>query len=232
MEPGSNPSSADVEKRAAAARAAQLVEDGMVVGLGSGSTAEYAIEALGQRIRTEKLGITGVATSYQASEAARYAGIPQSPLWTVGEVDLVIDGADQVAGFNLIKGGGGAHVKEKIVAAMGNSVTIIVDSSKDVDVLDLPIPIEVVPDAQLSVQKRLTELGGEVQTRTSTGKLGPVISDNGNIILDADFGAIEEPHTIGSEISVIPGVVDHGLFVAVAERVIIGTDSETIVRQE
>ena len=216
-------------KRKAALEAVKHVKDGFIVGLGSGSTAAYAIEALGKRIRRENLNILGVPTSYQAFLLAVKHRIVVTTLEEHPTINLTIDGADQVdAELNLIKGMGGALAREKIVASASKQNIIIADESKKVKVLgenDHPVPIEVLPFAISLVKRRIEEIGGKPILREGKGKVGPVITDNGNVIIDATFGTIEKPAELEKRLKMIPGVVETGLFVGLADIAYLGTSS-------
>ena len=211
------------QKRRAGQRAAQAVEDGMVVGLGTGSTTRYAIDALGEAVAAG-LEIRGIPTSLQARQTAIEAGIPLVGLDEVDGVDLAIDGADQVADGDLIKGGGGAHVNEKVIATAAERFLVVADPSKLSDCLERSVPVAVVPDARPLVAARVRDAGGEPSLRAAAAKDGPVVTENGNLILDCTFGPISEPAELATTLSAIPGVVDHGLFVGVADAIYIGTD--------
>ncbi len=202
------------QKQAAGEHAAQLVKNDMVVGLGTGSTAAYAIKELG-RLVSEGLEILGVPTSYQSAFLATECGIPLTTLEEHPVLDIDIDGADQVAGFTAIKGGGAAHTKEKIVALSSKRFALVVDESKCSDILNHPVPLEVLPFARQLVVKQIAELGGKAELRMGINKDGPVISDNGNFIIDADFGEIDEPTTLDKKLSQCTGVVEHGIFTKV-----------------
>lgn len=211
-------------KRRAAMRALEEVQDGMVLGLGSGSTTAHAIRALGRQLGPDT-DTVGVATSHQAAREARTAGIPLRCLTDVDGIDLALDGADQVAGLSLVKGGGGAHTREKVIDAAAERFVVLVDESKLTDVLDHPIPVEVIPDATSYVERRVRDLEGEPRLRTAERTLGPSITDNGNFIVDCDFGRIDRPRELDEALSMIPGVVDHGLFVGLADAVYIGSEA-------
>lgn len=214
----------DRAKHTAAERAVDSVQTGMIVGLGTGSTARYAIELLGERVR-QGLDIRGVPTSVQTQRLAESVGIPI--LEEFDAVDLTIDGADEAdRSGNLIKGGGGALTREKIVAAASAEVLIIVDPSKPVETLgSCPLPVEVLPFGWRFVQRRLRDFGCEPVLRTVNGK--PFVSDNQNYILDCTFGAIDEPQALSARLDAIPGVIQHGLFVGLATRIIIGHEDGT-----
>ena len=219
----------DDAKRAAGESAAEAVEDGMVVGLGTGSTAAHAIRAIGAAVDAG-LDVTGVPTSFQSRELARDAGIPLTDL-DAAEVDLAIDGADQVAGGDLIKGGGAAHAREKIVDTAADRLLVVVDPTKEADVLDHPVPLELLPAARRPVAAAVERLGGEPALRRAERKDGPVVTDNGNLVLDCAFGAIADPAALAADLATIPGVVEHGLFVGVADEIHCGTDDGVAVRE-
>ncbi len=201
-------------KQAAGEKAAQLVKDNMVVGLGTGSTTAYAIKELGKRVASG-LKILGVPTSYQSAFLAAENGIQLTSLDEHPVLDIDIDGADQVANFAAIKGGGAAHTREKIVAQSAKKFVVVVDESKVAEVLNHPIPLEVLPFARKLVVKQVAELGGKAVMRMGVNKDGPVISDNGNFILDADFGEIADPVSLDKELSQCTGIVEHGIFTKV-----------------
>ncbi len=206
-------SGSDLSKKNAAEKACELVKSGMAVGLGTGSTTAYAIRLLGRRVQEEGLDIVGVPTSYQSEALAIECGIPLVSLAERPELDVAIDGADQVdAALNVIKGGGAAHTKEKVVSCSSKLFAVVIDDKKFKDVLSRSIPIEVLPYARRLVEKKLADLGGKCTVRTGTGKDGPTISDNGNIIMDCDFGPIPEPAALADAMSRIPGLVEHGIF--------------------
>jgi ribose 5-phosphate isomerase A len=201
-------------KQAAGEKAAQLVKNNMVVGLGTGSTTAYAIKELGKRVASG-LRILGVPTSYQSAFLATENGIPLTTLDEHPVLDIAIDGADQVANFAAIKGGGAAHTREKIVAQSAKKFVVVVDESKIAEVLNHPVPLEVLPFAGKLVSKQVAELGGKAVVRMGINKDGPVISDNGNFILDADFGEIADPVSLDKELSQCTGIVEHGIFTKV-----------------
>jgi ribose 5-phosphate isomerase A len=200
-------------KKAAGEAAAELVKSGMVVGLGTGSTVTWTIKRLGARILDEGLDFLGIPTSYQAENLAIASGIKLTTLNQHPLLDLAIDGADQVD-FNLfaIKGGGAAHTREKVVACSAKKFVIVADESKFVERLNHVVPVEVLPFAAGPVEARLKELGGVPVLRLGKMKDGPVITDNGNFVMDVDFGIIEDPAGVAARLSPIPGVVEHGIF--------------------
>jgi len=206
-------SAAVEEKRAAGESAAQLAKDGMTIGLGTGSTVAWTMRKLGQRQREEGLEFLGVATSYHAEALAIESGLCLTTLSQHPVLDLAIDGADQVdARLSAIKGGGAAHTKEKVVSSSARRFVIVADSSKYVEKLSWPVPIEVLPFALQLVEQRIKQLGGNPLLRQAKMKDGPVITDNGNLILDADFGVLEDPATLAAQLDSIPGLVEHGIF--------------------
>ena len=216
-------------KRKAALAAIKHVKDGFVVGLGSGSTAAYAIEALGERIKREKLSLLAVPTSYQAFLLAVNCGIAVTTLDEHPVIDVTIDGADQIdAKLNLIKGMGAALTREKIVASASKMNIIIADESKKVRVLGEkghPVPVEVLPFAITTVKRRIEAVGGKAVLREGKGKLGPVITDNGNAVIDASFGPIGNAAELEKKLKMIPGVVETGLFIGLADIAYVGTAS-------
>ncbi len=216
-------------KRNAALEAVKHVQDHSVIGLGSGTTIAYAIEAIGARVKTEHMNLKGIPTSYQAFELAVEHGIPLTTMEEHPEIDLTIDGADQVdPNLNLIKGMGAALMREKIVASASEFNIIVADQSKKVKVLGEkmhPVPIEVLPFAAAYVKRRIASIGGSAVFRNAKGKLGPLITDNGNMILDAVFGEISDPTVLGVKLKMIPGVLETGLFIGMADVVYFGTSS-------
>ncbi|MBX0304330.1 ribose-5-phosphate isomerase RpiA [Haloarcula salinisoli] len=219
----------DAAKRAAGESAAEAVEDGMVVGLGTGSTTAHAIRAIGRQVDAG-LDIVGVPTSFQSRELAREAGIPLADLDEVS-VDLAIDGADEVAGGDLIKGGGAAHAREKIVDASADRLLVVADPTKEAETLSHPVPVEVLSAARTTVAESVRELGGEPTLRQAERKDGPVVTDNGNLVLDCAFGDIDEPAALGRDLASLPGVVEHGLFVGLADEVHVGSEEGVTVRE-
>jgi ribose 5-phosphate isomerase A len=209
------------EKRAAGEAAAEMVRDGMILGLGTGSTVAWTIKRIGEMVE-EGMDILGVPTSYQAQELAISSGIPLTTLDQDPILDLAIDGTDQIAAdLTAIKGGGAAHAREKVVAHSAQWFVIVADSSKHVDLLSHPVPVEVLPIAAKLAEIWIEELGGTPQIRQAKMKDGPVITDNGNFVIDADFGIIEDPGLLAAQLSEIPGVVEHGIFENVDELVVV-----------
>jgi ribose 5-phosphate isomerase A len=221
----------DLLKRAAAERAAALVGDGMRVGLGTGSTAAHLVAVLGERIRGG-LAIVAVPTSEATRRQADGEGIPLTTLDDTPELDITIDGADEIDGaLRLIKGGGGALLREKIVAAASRRMIIIADGSKRVERLGrFPLPVEVVSFG-LGATRRAVEAAfarsgcpGDARLRTANdGK--PFLTDGGHFILDASLGAIPDPEALASALAAIPGVVEHGLFLGLATGAILATEA-------
>ncbi|MEM9003582.1 MAG: ribose-5-phosphate isomerase RpiA [Cyanobacteria bacterium P01_F01_bin.86] len=216
--------------------AAAQVTSGTVLGLGTGSTTAFAIQFIGDRLASGDLtDIKGVPTSFQASVLAKKYGIPLTTLDEVDRIDVAIDGADEVdPQFNLIKGGGAAHTREKIVDGLAEKFIVVVDSSKLVEKLGstFPLPVEVLPMAVAPVTRVLEGLGGTVELRMGIKKDGPVITDQGNMVLDAKFEAIADPENWEKLINNIPGVLENGLFVGVATEVLVGEikDGQASVR--
>lgn len=211
-------------KKAAALRAIEFVREGMVVGLGTGSTAKHMIMALGDKVRTG-MNVRGVPTSQETAALARQAGIPLIDAENRWEIDVAIDGADQVdPKFNLIKGGGGALLKEKIVAASAKQFIVMVDHTKQVPVLggSFPLPIEVIPFGWGSTAREIEALtGSRVVLRERNGV--PFKTEAGNMIVDAHIDRINRPGELETTLNLIPGVVETGLFVGRTNVLIIGT---------
>ena len=214
-------------KQAVAEPAVAQIRDGMVVGLGSGSTAALMIQGLGARLAAGQLhDIVGVTTSFQGEVLAAELGIPLRALNAIDRIDLAIDGADEVdPSFQLIKGGGACHVQEKLVADRAERFIVVVDSTKLVQRLNLDflLPVEVLPGAWVQVQSRLKSMGGVAELRMATRKAGPVVTDQGNLVLDVRFEAgISDPIALERDINNLPGVLENGLFVNLADEVLVG----------
>ncbi|WP_412063647.1 ribose-5-phosphate isomerase RpiA [Rubrivirga sp. IMCC45206] len=220
-------------KRAAGTAAAALVESGMTLGLGTGSTTAFAIEAIGARVASGEIDVVGVPTSFAAERLARRHGVPVATLDALGiadagaqpPLDLAIDGADEVdPDLALIKGRGAAHVREKVVAALAARFVVLVDDSKLVDRLGttMPVPVEALPFAAPAVERALRALGATPMLRMGERKDGPVVSDQGLWILDARFDGIDDAGDLGAAIDAIPGVLGHGLFLNLATDVLVG----------
>jgi ribose 5-phosphate isomerase A len=210
-------------KKLAAEKAVELIKEGMIVGLGTGSTVNYTLKRLGEFVKNG-LKIQGIATSVKTKRIAQKEGIPITSLDENPEIDITIDGADEVdSSLNLIKGGGGALTREKIIAFNSKKVVIIVDDSKVVKALgiDFPLPVEVIKFGWTSTKKSLESFDCEV-TRREIIQGEPFITDNGNYILDCDFEYIHNPEQLEKDIKNIPGVVENGLFINLAHQVIVG----------
>ncbi|MEM8572727.1 MAG: ribose-5-phosphate isomerase RpiA [Pseudomonadota bacterium] len=227
-------SAADIAKRAAAARALDFVEPGMTLGLGTGSTAAWFIRLLSERIRETGLPVTGIATSNTTLWLARELGIPVREIDTAKEIDLTVDGADEIDGhLNLIKGGGAALLKEKIVATASARMIVIADQTKIVSTLGaFPLPVEVVKFGHTRTQQAIEEIvansdvdGTSVVLRQSGNQA--LVTDEGHHILDLHLGRIGDLSALAQNLARVPGVVDHGLFIGIAESVIIGRQDGT-----
>ena len=224
-------------KEAVAKAAVDQIQNGMILGLGSGSTAALMIEALALKIKSGEIkDVVGVTTSFQGEVLASELGIPLKSLSSVSEIDLAIDGADEVdPKFQLIKGGGACHVQEKLVAALAKKFIVVVDSTKLVEKLnlDFKLPVEVLPSAWKQVQKTLINLGGEGNLRMAQKKAGPIVTDQGNLILDLTFrNGIDQPELLESQINNIPGVLENGLFVNLTDEVLVGKVESDVVGVE
>ncbi|MDF1797804.1 MAG: ribose-5-phosphate isomerase RpiA [Planctomycetota bacterium] len=213
-------------KRAAGRKAAERVQSGQIVGLGTGSTVFYTLERLGERVRDDGLELRGIPTSTDTESKAREFGIPLMTLDELeGRIDLTIDGADEInADFHMIKGGGGALLREKVVASLSREVTIIVHAEKVVADLGaaFPLPVELVPFARTPVRRALQALGAEPLLRVDQHG-NPFLTDNGNEILDCAFeGGIADPAALSLALAGIPGVVESGLFLDLCDHLVIG----------
>lgn len=229
---------ADLAKINAATKALDFVKDDMLLGLGTGSTSAHFVRLLGERVR-EGLRVKGVPTSEATRNLAEQVGVPLLEISQIDRLDLDIDGADELdPQFRLIKGGGGALLREKIVAAASGQMIVIADETKAVDVLGaFPLPVEVTRFGFSLTQKRVAEAlrqtgcaGDEVTLRVSGKSNEPVITDGGNYILDAHAKRIAQPEALGAALKNIAGVVEHGLFVGLARTVIIGKAKGAEVR--
>lgn len=222
----------DQEKAAAARASLRFVRDGNIVGLGTGSTAAYAVRGLGELVHTG-LKIRGIPTSVKTMDLAKSLGIPLTTLDEVQQIDVTIDGADEFdPQLNLIKGGGGALLREKVIASASKLVVIFADSSKQVAVLGkFPLPVEVIPFAEALIAKRISALGATVKLRQGPdGKT--FITDEGHHILDCHFGQIPDPPALARKLSDMPGIVEHGLFIGMASVVLLakGNDVQELRR--
>jgi ribose 5-phosphate isomerase A len=216
------PAGVDAQKDAAAARAVELVSDGMLVGLGTGSTAAHAVRRLGARVRAG-LKVRAVPTSEATRRLAEAEGIPLAGLDEVEALDLAIDGTDEADGeLSLIKGGGGALLREKVVARLARKFVVIADASKLVEKLGaFPLPVEVVPFAEGAVAREIGRMGTKSSVRKAPDGR-PFVTDNGNHVLDCPFRRLDAPDTVALLLDAIPGVVDHGLFLGMTDLLILG----------
>ncbi len=206
------------EKEKAAESASSLISDGMVVGLGTGSTAEIVIGAIGNRIKTEEFEILGVPTSLRTEMMAIECGIPITTLSEHPSLDICIDGADQVdSELNLIKGGWGSHTREKIVSYAAKKLVICVEEEKIMEQLNKPVPLEVLPYAVKIVEKQVKKLGGEPALRSEGTRGGYSVTEHGNLVIDADFGVIHNPKEMSAALSSVVGSLEHGIFTNAAE---------------
>jgi ribose 5-phosphate isomerase A len=216
----------DAEKEVAARASLKYIHDGQIVGLGTGSTATIAIRLLGERVRAG-LKIRGIPTSIASRDLATQLGIPLTTFDEVQQIDVTIDGADEFdPALNLIKGGGGAMLREKIVASSSKQLVIVTDSSKQVPVLgQFPLPVEVIGFAEPLIAKKVSDLGAKVVRRQdASGK--PYLTDEGHHILDCHFGQISDPPALARTLSDMPGIVEHGLFVGMASVLLMAKAGE------
>jgi ribose 5-phosphate isomerase A len=221
------------KKNAAFKAVKENVKQNMILGIGSGSTVVYAVKAIAEINNNSDLNLKCVPTSFQSRQLIVENGLTLVSLDQYPEIDLDIDGADEIDNdLNLIKGGGGCLVQEKIVASSSKKLVIIADYTKKSDYLGenwkKGVPIEVIPFAYVPIMKRLEKLGGSPILRMAQAKAGPIVSDNGNFIIDADFGKIENPSDLNVKLLKIPGVVDTGLFVSMASKAYIGQKDGTV----
>ena len=216
------------EKQIAARAAVDLIEAGNIVGLGSGSTAAYALRFLANRVR-DGLKIVGIPTSQQTKRLAEQLEIPLATLDEHPKIDIDIDGADEIdPQLNLIKGGGGAFLREKVIASVSRRFIVIADSAKQVKRLGkFPLPVEVVPFAQSLIKPQIEAMGAKVSLRNYAYG-NPYITDEGHHILDCTFGEIHDPPALAEKLCHIPGVLEHGLFIGMAELALIGKDGNVV----
>ncbi len=216
----------DLIKQEVAKAAAAKVTSNSIVGLGTGSTTAYVIEYLGKRLADGEItNIKGIPTSFQARVLAKQYGIPLTTLDEVDRIDIAIDGADEVDPHkNLIKGGGAAHTQEKVIDALAAQFIVVVDSSKLVDKLGSTflLPVEVIPMAVTPVMQAIAKLGGKPTLRMGVKKAGPVVTDQGNLVIDVKFDSIDNPAELEKTLNNIPGVLENGLFVGVTDLVLVG----------
>ena len=219
-------------KRRAVLKALQPIKNGWIIGLGSGTTTAYALAEIARLARARSFELSVVPTSHQIENLAISHGLRIKNMNEAHTVDYAIDGADQVEvpSLNLIKGGGAALLREKVVDSTAHKLAIVVDERKLVKRLGdkQPIPLEVLPFAYKSVQVKITNMGGRARLRESTGKAGPVITDNGNFILDADFGTVENPSGLDRRLKMLPGLIETGLFLKMADRVYVGRSDGSV----
>ncbi|MFM6281042.1 MAG: ribose-5-phosphate isomerase RpiA [Dolichospermum sp.] len=214
-----------------------FVKAGSIVGLGTGSTTAYTIQYLGERLKSGELeDIVGIPTSFQSEVLAKEYGVPLTTLDAVDHIDIAIDGADEVDPHkNLIKGGGAAHTREKVVDYLATQFVVVVDSGKLVDKLGsvFAVPVEVIPMALTPVTNAIKSLGGKPILRMGVKKAGPVITDQGNMVLDVTFDSIDDPVNLEKTLNNIPGVLENGIFVNCADIVLVGEviDGKPVVRQ-
>ena len=218
-------------KKLAGEKAVEQIEDGMIIGLGTGSTIEYGLKKLGELVK-EGLNIKGIPTSIRTQRIAKDLQIPLTTLEENPVIDITIDGADEVdSNLNLIKGGGGALAREKIIAYNSKKLVIVIDDSKIVKALgiDFALPVEVLKFGWTSTKRALEEFGCTVELRKVMGE-EPFITDNSNYVLDCDFERIENPVQVEIDINNIPGVVENGLFVGLVDEVIVGGKQGILTR--
>ncbi len=230
-----NENEIELSKKNAAERAVEEnVQKNMVLGIGSGSTVVYAVSKIAEMNKTENLNLKCIPTSFQSRQLILENGLELVSLHQYPEIDLDIDGADEIdKKLNVIKGGGGCLVQEKIIASNSKEFVIIVDFRKESEKLgekwNKGIPIEIIPIAHMPLSKKMSKLGGKPILRLAKAKLGPLITDNGNFILDVDFGTIENPSVLNEKLRAFPGVVDTGLFIGLVSKVYIGQKDGSVI---
>jgi ribose 5-phosphate isomerase A len=218
----------DRDKEAAARASLRYIQDGQTVGLGTGSTAAFFIQLLGERVK-QGLRIRGIASSVRSSELAASQGIPLTTFDECQHIDVTVDGADEVdSQLRLIKGGGGALLREKIVASAADQFIVVVDAGKRVPVLGkFPLPVEVIKFSEALIAKKISELGAvPILRRGADGQ--PYLTDENNYILDCHFGQIPDAAALAQQLSTMPGVVEHGLFIGMASVVIVADGTEVL----
>ncbi len=226
------------KKNAATKAVGENVKKNMIIGIGSGSTIVYAIEIIVEMNRKELLNVKCIPSSYQSYQLILNNGLELASMDQYPEIDLVIDGADEIdKNLNLIKGGGGCLVQEKILASNSKNLVIIADFRKNSEKLGMNwkkgVPIEVIPMAYVPLMKKLEKMGGKPILRMAQSKSGPLITDNSNFIIDVDFGIIDNPVVLNNKILPIPGVVDTGFFINMASKAYIGQkDGKVLVLQK
>ena len=222
------------KKKAGIAAVDEFVKDGMVVGIGSGSTVVYAVNRLVERMKQEGLKVVCIPTSFQSTQLIVNGGLTLGDLSRFPKIDVDIDGADEVdENLNLIKGGGGCLLQEKIIASNSEKLVIVADYRKNSKILGEKwkkgIPIEVIPLAYVPLMNQMEKMGGSPLLRLAEKKAGPLITDNGNFILDVDFGEILDPKKLNQRIKMLPGVVETGLFIAMADKVYFGQQDGSLI---
>lgn len=221
----------DVRRRAGE-RAADEVDSGMTVGLGTGSTTAWAVAEIGRRLEAGEIAdVRGVATSLQSHELAKEAGVPLIDLDEVTSLDVAIDGADQwdPEAPHVVKGGGASHAREKVIDTIADRLVIATDRGKTATPLDHPVPLSVLPESRTIAMEWVREQGGEPELRYAEAKDGPLFTANGNLVLDCAFGTLDEPVERAEALARIPGAQEHGLFVDMVDAVYAGTDGEVDV---
>jgi len=223
----------EAKKKAAIAAVNEFIKDNQVVGVGSGSTIVYAVERIIERVQKEKLNLICIPTSFQAVQLITKGGLTLGDLSRNPDIDVAIDGADEVDdNLQLIKGGGACQTQEKIVAYNAKTFVVIADSRKESKQLGEKwkkgVSIEVLSLAYVPVQKKIEKLGGKAVLRMAEKKAGPVVTDNGNFIIDADFGVIQDPVSLNAELKNIPGIVETGLFVNMAVKAFFGHEDGSV----
>jgi len=211
-----------------------LIFDGQIIGIGTGTTVNIFIHLLSELVSTNELDIICIPSSFETKIQLAHMGLPIGTLVENGEVDIYVDGADIITqDLVLIKGGGAALTMEKIVAHAAQEFLVIADSTKyPRDLLSYPVPVEIIPLALNTVIKPIFELGGEFRLRYGTGKIGPVISDNGNIIGDITFRESYQPEKMERDLNAIPGVIENGIFSRVADKIVIGGEQVKVIKRE